>query len=244
VFEKDVPKALDILADILQNSNLEERAIERERDVILREMQEVRARTPPRLHPVFVSGTSTPQQRTGCLLTAERLPLAPPVLRLQVEGIPEEVIFDHLHATAFQRSPLGRTILGPAENVRWGSVGVGICVCVSVGRGGPSDLMGSQGAALVVVLLQPLQRAAPHPVRAPPAHLAPPTPPHFHPQVNHAPAPGRLHCLQLHRAAHGHFGGGRSQPRRAGAGGGQGVCQAAQRRQERGGPGQGGGWEG
>ncbi|KAL4428026.1 hypothetical protein ABPG75_002115 [Micractinium tetrahymenae] len=75
VFEKDVPKALEILADILQNSNLEERAIERERDVILREMQEV-------------------------------------------EGIPEEVIFDHLHATAFQHSPLGRTILGPAENVR------------------------------------------------------------------------------------------------------------------------------
>ena len=75
VFEKDVPKALDILSDILQNSNLEERAIERERDVILREMQEI-------------------------------------------EGIPEEVVFDHLHATAFQRSPLGRTILGPAENVR------------------------------------------------------------------------------------------------------------------------------
>ena len=43
VFEKDVPQALDILADILQNSNLEERAIERERDVILREMQEVGA---------------------------------------------------------------------------------------------------------------------------------------------------------------------------------------------------------
>lgn len=75
VFEKDVPQALDILADILQNSNLEERAIERERDVILREMQEV-------------------------------------------EGIPEEVVFDHLHATAFQHTPLGRTILGPAENVR------------------------------------------------------------------------------------------------------------------------------
>ena len=40
------------------------------------------------------------------------------VLRLsQVEGMPEEVIFDHLHATAFQYSPLGRTILGPAENI-------------------------------------------------------------------------------------------------------------------------------
>ena len=38
--------------------------------------------------------------------------------RLQVEGVPEEVVFDHLHATAFQQTPLGRTILGPADNVR------------------------------------------------------------------------------------------------------------------------------
>jgi hypothetical protein len=40
------------------------------------------------------------------------------LVRGQIEKVPEEVIFDHLHATAFQRSPLGRTILGPAENVR------------------------------------------------------------------------------------------------------------------------------
>jgi mitochondrial-processing peptidase subunit beta len=36
-----VPKAVDILADILQNSKLEASAIERERDVILREAEEV-----------------------------------------------------------------------------------------------------------------------------------------------------------------------------------------------------------
>jgi processing peptidase subunit beta len=36
---------------------------------------------------------------------------------LQVEGRVEEVMFDHLHATAFQYSPLSRTILGPAENI-------------------------------------------------------------------------------------------------------------------------------
>lgn len=42
VFKADVPKAMDILSDILQNSRLEESAILRERDVILREMQEVR----------------------------------------------------------------------------------------------------------------------------------------------------------------------------------------------------------
>ncbi|KAJ9173212.1 hypothetical protein P3X46_016374 [Hevea brasiliensis] len=75
VMDKDVNKALDILADILQNSKFDENRISRERDVILREMEEV-------------------------------------------EGQTEEVIFDHLHATAFQYTPLGRTILGPAKNVR------------------------------------------------------------------------------------------------------------------------------
>ncbi|TFK39069.1 Metalloenzyme, LuxS/M16 peptidase-like protein [Crucibulum laeve] len=40
-FRKDVPAAVDIISDILQNSKLETQAIERERDVILREQQEV-----------------------------------------------------------------------------------------------------------------------------------------------------------------------------------------------------------
>ena len=41
-----------------------------------------------------------------------------PLSLLQIEGVPQEVIFDHLHATAFQHSPLGRTILGPEDNIR------------------------------------------------------------------------------------------------------------------------------
>ena len=41
VTDKDVPKALDILSDILQNSKFDENRISRERDVILREMEEV-----------------------------------------------------------------------------------------------------------------------------------------------------------------------------------------------------------
>jgi processing peptidase subunit beta len=41
VFKKDVPRAMEILGDILQNANLEESAINREREVILREMEEV-----------------------------------------------------------------------------------------------------------------------------------------------------------------------------------------------------------
>ncbi|KAE8422426.1 Metalloenzyme, LuxS/M16 peptidase-like protein [Aspergillus pseudocaelatus] len=74
-FNNDVPKAVDILADILQNSKLEPGAIERERDVILREQEEVDKQF-------------------------------------------EEVVFDHLHATAYQNQPLGRTILGPKENIQ------------------------------------------------------------------------------------------------------------------------------
>lgn len=74
-FNSDVLQTVDILSDILQNSKLESQAIERERDVILRESEEVDKQL-------------------------------------------EEVVFDHLHATAFQGQPLGRTILGPAENIQ------------------------------------------------------------------------------------------------------------------------------
>merc|ERR1712142_339612 len=72
---KDLPDALDILSDIIQNSTLGEDEIERERGVILREMQEV-------------------------------------------ESNLQEVVFDHLHAVAFQGTPLGRTILGPTKNIK------------------------------------------------------------------------------------------------------------------------------
>jgi processing peptidase subunit beta len=75
VFKADVPKAVEILSDILQNSTMDAAHVERERGVILREMEEV-------------------------------------------EKEVEEVLFDHLHATAFQRTGLGRTILGSADNVR------------------------------------------------------------------------------------------------------------------------------
>ena len=58
-FSKDVNTSVDIISDILQNSTLDNAAIERERDVILREQQEVDKQM-------------------------------------------EEVVFDHLHAVAFQ----------------------------------------------------------------------------------------------------------------------------------------------
>jgi processing peptidase subunit beta len=41
VFKNDVPKALEILSDILGNSTMAEKDIERERGTILREMEEV-----------------------------------------------------------------------------------------------------------------------------------------------------------------------------------------------------------
>ena len=75
VFKSDVPKAMEILSDILQNSQLDEAAITRERDVILREAEEVGKQY-------------------------------------------EEVILDHLHETAFMGTGLGRTILGPEENIK------------------------------------------------------------------------------------------------------------------------------
>ena len=75
-FSKDLEQSVDILADIIQNSNFGEEEIERERGVILREMQEVETNL-------------------------------------------QEVVFDHLHATAYQGTPLGRTILGPTENIKF-----------------------------------------------------------------------------------------------------------------------------
>jgi processing peptidase subunit beta len=72
---KDVERAVEILSDILLNSKLGETEIEREKPVILREMEEI-------------------------------------------EQNQQEVVFDHLHAAAFQGTPLARTILGPSDNVK------------------------------------------------------------------------------------------------------------------------------
>lgn len=66
---------VELLADIVQNCSLEDSQIEKERDVILREMQENDASM-------------------------------------------QNVVFDYLHATAFQGTPLGQAVEGPSENVR------------------------------------------------------------------------------------------------------------------------------
>lgn len=73
--KQHVPDMTALLADILQNSHISDPAVDRERDVILREMEEI-------------------------------------------DQIHEEVLFDYLHGTAYQDSPLARTILGPVENIK------------------------------------------------------------------------------------------------------------------------------
>jgi len=75
VNKKDVPQAMDILADMLTDSQFTEDVVQSERDVILREMQEVNSQL-------------------------------------------DEVIFERLHETAYRGTMLGRTILGPEENIR------------------------------------------------------------------------------------------------------------------------------
>ncbi|ODV94114.1 hypothetical protein PACTADRAFT_50994 [Pachysolen tannophilus NRRL Y-2460] len=71
----DIPRAVDILSDILTRSTLEKMAVEKERPVIIRESEEV-------------------------------------------DKMYDEVVFDRLHEVCFKKQPLGRTILGPIENIK------------------------------------------------------------------------------------------------------------------------------
>lgn len=127
----NITKSVDILADILLNSTLDSNAIARERDVILREAKEV---FPPFSTPASGQPSRPSDQspgsytRTGfqiChvfeLLRTVRSRIEAFTLtyeHVQVNGMPEEVCMDHLHATAFQHTPLGRTILGSAQNIQ------------------------------------------------------------------------------------------------------------------------------
>ncbi|XP_067833509.1 mitochondrial-processing peptidase subunit beta-like [Heptranchias perlo] len=71
----DLPKVVELLGDLLQNSTLANSDLEQGRSLILQEMQEM-------------------------------------------ESSLEEVVFDYLHATAFQGTPLAYTVVGPTENVK------------------------------------------------------------------------------------------------------------------------------
>ena len=66
---------VEILADIVQNNQFKEEDIERERQMILRQLQEL-------------------------------------------ENNFQEVTLDYLHATAYQGTPLSRSVLGTTDNVK------------------------------------------------------------------------------------------------------------------------------
>ncbi|KAI1890870.1 hypothetical protein AGOR_G00158050 [Albula goreensis] len=72
---KDLPRAVELLSDVVQSSALGESDLERQREVVLRELEEV-------------------------------------------EGNLQDVCLDLLHATAFQGTPLGHSVLGPSHNAR------------------------------------------------------------------------------------------------------------------------------
>ncbi|CAL1281557.1 unnamed protein product [Larinioides sclopetarius] len=72
---KDLNKVVDILADIVTNTKLDEHQIEEERGVILKRLQEA-------------------------------------------ESDYKLVTFDYLHLSAYQGTPLGKTVLGPTENIK------------------------------------------------------------------------------------------------------------------------------
>ncbi|XP_029286698.1 cytochrome b-c1 complex subunit 1, mitochondrial [Cottoperca gobio] len=72
---KDLPKAVELLAEVVQSCSLNEAEIEQQRGVVLRELEEV-------------------------------------------EGNLQEVCLDLLHATAYQGTPLGQSVLGPSNTAR------------------------------------------------------------------------------------------------------------------------------
>uniref|UniRef100_A0A672INV7 Mitochondrial-processing peptidase subunit beta n=1 Tax=Salarias fasciatus TaxID=181472 RepID=A0A672INV7_SALFA len=72
---KDLPKAVELLSEVVQSCSLNEADIEQQRGVVLRELEEV-------------------------------------------EGNLQEVCLDLLHATAYQGTPLGHSVLGPSSSAR------------------------------------------------------------------------------------------------------------------------------
>ena len=75
VLKENVDLAVDIIADILVHSKLDEEELNRERAVILQEISQVR-------------------------------------------DTPDDIVFDHFQQTAYPDQPLGRPVLGSADNVR------------------------------------------------------------------------------------------------------------------------------
>uniref|UniRef100_A0A2M4A2Z6 Putative mitochondrial-processing peptidase subunit beta n=1 Tax=Anopheles triannulatus TaxID=58253 RepID=A0A2M4A2Z6_9DIPT len=73
---KDVPKVIELLADIVQNPKIDDADVKRARELLLAEIEQVEA------------------------------------------GSLRNVVFDHLHSTAFQGTALANTVWGPSSNIR------------------------------------------------------------------------------------------------------------------------------
>jgi len=74
-YSKDLPQVVELLSDIVQNNQFNEEDIERERKVILCQLQEL-------------------------------------------ENNYQDIVFDHLHATAYQGTPLAKSVFGTTDNVQ------------------------------------------------------------------------------------------------------------------------------
>lgn len=74
-YSKDLPQVVELLSNVVQNTQFKEQDIENERKTILSQLQEI-------------------------------------------ENNNQEVVFDHLHATAYQGTPLAKSVYGTTDNIQ------------------------------------------------------------------------------------------------------------------------------
>lgn len=115
VVKDDIPKAIDVVADMLQNSRYDPAAIEAERGVILRELQEIE-NTPEEVRTVNESrGASRFNCTSRTPASHQRSRRLRPHLGCVICAL--QVVFDRLHE-CYVDSGLGRTILGTPEHIQ------------------------------------------------------------------------------------------------------------------------------
>lgn len=99
VLKKDVPKALELLADMLQNSIVDAAALDAERDVVLGELSAL-SNSEVRVCPLHHLSC------TRCHVMVCACACAP------------QIVLNNLHEVAFQGSGLASTVYGPKANIK------------------------------------------------------------------------------------------------------------------------------
>lgn len=66
----DIPQTVELIGDIINNSNLHEESVRRERDVILREAKEVCCYYPALLRDVILCEAKEMRRQFACALTS------------------------------------------------------------------------------------------------------------------------------------------------------------------------------